>query len=315
MISNGIAKRSPNVLVENKVSFAAENSELSVYDTYQVAERVKLQSDQLLFCGMVSGKKIMHEDQQGVHKPFLPHESFVMAPNQLIEIDFPDAQMNRPTTCLAIEISQERINKVANTLNYSSPIDGSYGHWQLREKLLHTHHTSETQALLNRIVDIFGENAPDRNFLIDLALSELSARLLRHQTRDFIIAHSEKDPEFNSLNFVVNYILSNLNEPLDLDQLAKLACMGRTKFFCTFKQHFGCSPIVFQQQERLKLAAKQLQSGKQITEICFDVGFLNTSHFSRVFKKFYGMSPKHYKLRAKTDQCSIDTLMGSKTRH
>lgn len=295
MINNKLAKRTPKVLVENKVSFAAENSELSVYDTYQVAERVKLQSDQLMFCGMVTGKKIMHEDQQDVHKPFLPHESFVMAPNQMVEIDFPTAQLNTPTTCLAIEISQDRINNVANNLNYTSPLDKPYGHWQFQEKLLHTHHTTETQALLNRIVHIFSENSPDRNFLIDLAVSELSARLLRHQARDFIIAHSEKDPELNALNSVVNYILSHLDSPLELDQLAKLACMGRTKFFTVFKQHLGCSPIVFQQQERLKKAAKQLEKGKQITEVCFNVGFLNTSHFSRIFKQFYGVSPKQYK--------------------
>jgi AraC-like DNA-binding protein len=294
-------RRNPTVLVENKVSFMAENSELSIYDTYEVAERVKLSSDQLMFCGMVTGKKIMHVEQQGFHNDFLPHESFVMAPNQEVEIDFPEAQLNTPTTCIAIEIAPERVQTVANRLNALSPVEDEYGDWAYQHSLLHTHHTSETQSLLNRIVQIYTENHPDRSFLIDLAVTELSARLLRHQTRNFIVAYSEADPELNALNAVVNHILANISEPLDIDVLAKLACMSRTKFFSYFKRHLGCTPIVFQQQERLKLAAKMLQSGKQITETCFSVGFKNPSHFTKVFKQFYGFSPKEYQYRSRVN--------------
>ena len=297
MIQNQLFRRMPKVLVENKVSFAAESSELSIYDTYQQAKRVKLKSDQLMFCGMVSGKKIMHVDEVEVHEPFLPHESFVMAPNQEVEIDFPEAQLAQPTTCLAIEIAPERIAKVEQMLTRQSPLEKSYGDWQYKDSILHSHHTEETQSLLNRIVQIYTENHPDRGFMIDLAVTELSARLLRHQTRDFIVAFSDQDPELNGLNAAISHILKDLTKPLDLNFLTRLACMGRTKFFTTFKQHLGCTPIAFQQQERLKQAAKLLNTGKQVTQTCFSVGFLNTSHFSRVFKQFYGMTPRQYQLK------------------
>lgn len=297
MIQNQVVNRQPKVLVENKVSFAAENSELSIYDTYEKAERVGLISDQLMFCGMVTGKKIMHADNEDIHTSFLPHESFVMAPNQMVEIDFPEAQIHEPTTCLAIEITPERVHKVAELLTQTSPINKDYGPWHYRSAILHSHHTVETQSLLNRIVQIYSENHPDRSLMIDLAVTELSARLLRHQTRDFIVAYSEKDPEVNGLNAVISHIMNHLADPLDVELLTKLACMGRTKFFNVFKQHLGCTPIVFQQQERLKMAAKLLLSGTQITETCFTVGFLNTSHFSRVFKQFYGVTPKQYQMK------------------
>lgn len=57
MISQHIenSRSSPKVLVENKVTFAGPESELSIYDTYEQAERVQLKSDQLLFCAMVTG--------------------------------------------------------------------------------------------------------------------------------------------------------------------------------------------------------------------------------------------------------------------
>ncbi|MDQ7048871.1 MAG: hypothetical protein Q9M92_04730 [Enterobacterales bacterium] len=57
MINNKWRESSPKVLVENKISFAAEKTELSIYDTYEEVYRVKLSSDQIMFCGMVQGKK------------------------------------------------------------------------------------------------------------------------------------------------------------------------------------------------------------------------------------------------------------------
>lgn len=295
MIQNRIIKRTPKVLVENKVSFAAQNSELSIYDTYQKASKVALSSDQLMFCGMVTGKKIMHVDNDDLHSPFLPHESFVIAPNEQVEIDFPEARIDTPTTCLAIEIAPEKINQMALQLEQESPKQKDFGHWQYQHKALHTHHNSATQLLLNRIVSIYTENHPDRNLLIDLAVSELSVRLLRQQTRDFIVAHCEQDPEANAINRVVNHILANLTHALDVEQLCKLACMGRTKFFTEFKQNLGCTPIVFQQQERLKYAAELLSSGKQVTATSFEVGFLNVSHFSRAFKAYFGQTPSQFR--------------------
>ena len=45
-------RRQLDVLIENKVTFAADNSELSIYDTYESAQKVALHSDELLFCAM-----------------------------------------------------------------------------------------------------------------------------------------------------------------------------------------------------------------------------------------------------------------------
>lgn len=287
----------PKVLVENKLSFAGPESELSIYDTYQQAEKVKLQSDQLLFCAMVTGKKVMHSTLDNFHGEFLPHESFIMAPGSSVEIDFPIAQISQPTTCLAIEISSERVQQVSAMLNQQQPLNQAFGHWQYDNKLVHTHHNSETQSVLNRIVHIYTENHPDRSAMVALAVSELTIRLLHQQTREFILAFSQQEPDHNGLNAAINQIELHLNESLCIDELARISCMSRTKFFHEFKVHLGCSPMVYQLQSRLKKAGKLLKQGQQITQTCFALGFTNTSHFSRCFKKFYGISPRQYKER------------------
>lgn len=294
-------RKQPYTMVENKISFAASDAELSIYDTFESAERVSLKSDQLLYCGMISGKKIMHIDDENYHKAFLPHESFILAPDQRVEIDFPNAQPHTPTTCLAIEISKDKVNQVAEHLNKSAPLPNEYDQWHYGEHMIHIPHNQETQALLGRIVHIFTENHPDRNFLSDLAVSELTARLLRHQTREMIVNFSRIDPSKNGLSRAISYIEENLHKPLDIESLCKIACMSRTKFFQKFKQVLSCSPSVFQQQLRIKRAQVLLSQGYTVTYVTFELGFLNVSHFSRCFKKFVGTNPSQYRAKSAYD--------------
>lgn len=290
-------RKNPKVLVENKISFAGPETELCIYDTFEEANRVQLKSDQLLFCGMISGKKVMHDEGEKYESAFMPHESFVMAPDHQVEIDFPEAKIDQPTTCLAIEISLERINQIINNIEQESPLEQTYGQWQYHQHLVHTHHNAQTQLLLNRIVQIYNENHQDRNFMIDLAISELTIRLLRHQTRDFIISHSEQAPDENGLNAAIHYINSNLSKDLDVTTLCKISCMSRTKFFQQFRAHLGCTPAVYQHQMRLKKAANMIKQGQQITHVCFELGYRSSSHFSRCFKQFFNFSPSEFKRR------------------
>jgi transcriptional regulator GlxA family with amidase domain len=243
---------------------------------------------------MITGKKIMHLDKDNYHREFLPHESFILAPEQLVEIDFPDAQHHAPTTCLAIEIPNEKIKQVCDRLNDAAPMPKEFDEWHYNSRMVHTSHNQETQALLSRIVHIFTEDHPDKSFLSDLAVSELTARLLRHQTREMIVSFSRQNPEHNGINKAVSHLEANLHKPLDIEALCKMACMSRTKFFQKFKQLLGCSPSNLQQQLRIKRAQTLLKQGYSVTFVAFEMGYLNVSHFSRCFKQMSGIAPSQY---------------------
>ena len=281
-----------DVLIENKVTFAADNSELSIYDTYQRAQKVALHSKELLFCAMLSGKKVMHVESSQYHKAFLPHESFVLAPEQGVLIDFPQASMHAPTTCLAIEISKDKINAVANALNMQQSFAHDGDLFEYVPQLVHSQHNSQTQQLLERMVHLFSEQGAQRHYLIDLSLNELITRLLQQQSRDLLLANSDKPRLKTKISDALLYIEEHLNETLDINTLCKIACMSRSKFYQQFKLAFGTTPALWQQQLRLKKARNQLLHGHAISQVCFDVGFNSASHFSRVFKQTFGIAPK-----------------------
>jgi len=287
--------RKPKQLIENRICFAGLDSELSIYDTYEAAKRVELKSDQLLYCGMVSGRKIMYQQEQPSGLDFLPHESFVMAPEQVVEIDFPGATQELPTTCLTVEIDKQKVTSISERLAPISSFQNHSDSWQKQDPFLHSHHNSETQFLLKRLVSIFIENHPDRDVMIDLSLEELIVRVLRQKECDFILQYSRKEPDANPISAVLNYIEQSLNQAIDIDYLCKLACMSRSRFFAEFKKHMGCTPSEFQQKLRLQKAAEMLTTGQSITHICFDLGFNNLSHFSRRFSQYYGYSPSQYR--------------------
>jgi AraC-like DNA-binding protein len=287
-------RQSRHLLVENKISFTGPDSALSIYDTYEAAKGVGLGAGQLTYCGMVSGKKIIHDVIGDAGKPFLPHESYVMPPGEYVEIDFPDAREQCPTTCLTIEIAKERIESVSERMRDLTVLDNIAHDWEYQPNIIHNHHTEDTQRLLERLVSLFTDDHPDKEILVDLGMTELVVKLLRQQGRDFLLDYCKKQPDSNGLTSVLSYIEQFYAMPLDIDALAKQACMSRSRFYVEFKKQLDCTPAEYQQQVRLKKAADMIRKGHSISETCYDTGFNDLSHFSRRFTKFYGSTPRQF---------------------
>ena len=289
------------LLIENKLTFSGPESELSIYDTYRAASGVGLGADQLMYCGMVTGKKVMHDFGEQQAQVFLPHESYVMPPGKYVEIDFPEANEQRPTTCLTIEIPKERIEIISERMRDIAVLDNPAHDWQYQPQIIHNHHTADTQQLLERLVSLFTQNHPDKEMMVDLGISELIIKLLRQQGRDILLSYCQQAPDATGITAVLHYLELNLAIPLDIEQLCREACMSRSRLYIEFKKQLGCSPGEYQQQQRLKRAADFLKDGKTVTEACYDVGFNDPSHFSRRFTLFFGQSPSQFRTEHNKD--------------
>ncbi len=289
-----MTRSGPQQLVENRTVYESHGAELSIYDTFAQAERVQLEAQEVLYCGMISGKKILH-GKNHFNSVFLPHESFVMAPGETVAIDFPDATLNNPTSCLTLGISRERLRAVCDQLNQKNPLPREQGEWQPQhDQVLHLFHTEATQQLLVRIVDSFLSRDSDRDLVLNLGVTELLTRMLRQQGRNFLLHCARHDHTLNGLTDAVRYIDEHLAGSLCIEQLCRVACMSRSKFYDQFRHVMGLGPMEYIQQRRLERARELIAAGHSITGACYSVGYQNPSHFSRRFHQQYGMTPSAY---------------------
>ncbi|MBD3883011.1 helix-turn-helix transcriptional regulator [Phormidium tenue FACHB-886] len=95
---------------------------------------------------------------------------------------------------------------------------------------------------------------------------------------------------------VIDYIESNLEQDLSLESIAQMLNLSSYRFARAFKQSIGLSPHQYLLQRRIE-RAKQLLTQTQfpIYEISYLLGFSSQSHFSTVFRRLTGTTPKAYR--------------------
>jgi AraC-like DNA-binding protein len=87
-------------------------------------------------------------------------------------------------------------------------------------------------------------------------------------------------------------------QPLDVPALARVARTSPAHFSRQFRATFGESPHRYLQRRRVERAMELLrETGRPVTEICFDVGFSSLGTFSRTFRAIVGESPSAYRAR------------------
>lgn len=283
-------------LVENQTSYTLNNAEMHVFETHQQAEHVALQFNQPILASMLTGKKIMHLDSSQPFD-FLPGESIILPAGERMHIDFPEATLHKPTRCLAMAISVDKIQKIAALLNENVPkIDGK--EWRFIDFNFHFTNDVAIHGIIQRLLFLFTENHPSKDLFADFMLKELIIRILQKENRESC-SHELANPNSNNrLACIVKYIRENLDQPLTIQHLSNQVHMSESNFHRVFKQEFGVSPTDFINDERIKLASRLLHDpNKQIKEVYLECGFNSVSYFTRLFKRKKQASPKEFQAK------------------
>lgn len=106
----------------------------------------------------------------------------------------------------------------------------------------------------------------------------------------------------NKINRALDFIQSNLDTPLTIHQLSKVACFSEFHFNRIFKQTVGESVYKFIRRLRLeKSAGVLLMTPKaSITEIALNCGFASSSSFAKSFKNHFSMNATEWRNNFKT---------------
>jgi AraC family transcriptional regulator len=95
----------------------------------------------------------------------------------------------------------------------------------------------------------------------------------------------------------MNYISTNLDADLSLEEIAEAASFSMFHFHRIFKAVVGETVSEFTRRLRLELAANRLLSNYRdgITQIAFDCGFSSSQNFAKAFRQHFGMTPSAYR--------------------
>ena len=115
----------------------------------------------------------------------------------------------------------------------------------------------------------------------------------------YVLLNTDRNLYASLFDFVEPWkidILDYLNENYMCDLSMKEIASYTGRSLATFKRDFAkvsdLTPQKWIIRRRLEAAHDLIRSGKKkVTEACFDVGFKNLSHFSKVYKETYGVAP------------------------
>lgn len=84
----------------------------------------------------------------------------------------------------------------------------------------------------------------------------------------------------------------NYTSPISLEELAYLSGRSLSSFKRDFQSIYNTTPAKWIREKRLSKACQLLQASQMsVADVAYSLGFENPTHFSRIFKQRYGLSP------------------------
>jgi transcriptional regulator GlxA family with amidase domain len=107
----------------------------------------------------------------------------------------------------------------------------------------------------------------------------------------------ETQPQDSSkIDLIFKHINENFGQHISLDEISDLVSMTVPAFCRFFKKTTGKTFTKLVNEYRVVHATKLLfESQMSITDICYECGFNNFSHFNKLFKEFTGKSASKYR--------------------
>ncbi len=216
----------------------------------------------------------------------------VTSTNMEIETCFPPGK-NIHSTIIIIseELLLEFLKTKLDSLLLKSITSGNQSFWFDADM------TPEIKDVLQQI-----DNACEEEFLNQffyrIKVQELIylffTELLKKENAPY---HSFNRADIQKIYFIKETILANLGAPPKLSNLAKMNCISASKMKQLFRQIFRKSIYNCYQTARMNEAANLLHQ-LSVSETAYKLGFVSMSHFSKVFEKYHGITPKKFKKRS-----------------
>ncbi|MDQ3800365.1 MAG: AraC family transcriptional regulator [Acidobacteriota bacterium] len=127
-----------------------------------------------------------------------------------------------------------------------------------------------------------------------LAIEGLILELLAEASRQRAEASEKSCPRW--LKQSKDFLHANFNESFTLEEIARVAGVHPVHLSRVFREKFGCTIGEYVRRLRVEFASRQILSGEDsLGEIAHAAGFSDQSHFNKIFKTAFGLTPAEYR--------------------
>ncbi len=262
------------------------------YDCPQTSDKEKFYVECSYIAYVISGRRIFHKNskswelkegacvfvKKGAHiseKP--PHEGWCVMVF-FIPDNFLKQLVNENRNSLSL------INLVAQDEDMVLPLDVN----------------ELGRAFFFSMLPYFTQIPPPPENLLELKFKELVLSLLSNKKNKHFLSYLSN--LYNHTNpSLAEVMQNNFAFNLTLVEYAKLACKSVPTFKREFKKAFNDTPAKWVLRKKLTLATELLENTSlTVGEICYECGFENQTHFSRVFKEKMGVPPLQFRTNLQT---------------
>jgi len=230
---------------------------------------------------VLSGHKLLHFDR---HTAKVEAGSLLLMKRGFyVMSDFVEEGLNFKS--LLLYFSDEQLRRFLHKFNYTTPAKATAGdHLTLPINPL-------LEAFREQYLAYFSQEPSNLAALLSVKLYEIFLLLLATPQQASVLAFMQQIvyAQPSDIAFVVK---QHLFQPLTLPEMARLSGRSLASFKRDFQQQYQMAPRRWINEQRLAYAQTLLQSTqKHVAEIAQECGFESTSHFIRIFKQTYGITP------------------------
>lgn len=231
------------------------------------------------FCTIVDGEKkvIINNDKSFTYNN---NDFIILPPNSTVNLE-----INTPTKALVFEIYDDLIYSVSKKISMDFEADFSS---DTKANVLNEKLSPAIQASINRIMETALSKEKGKEFLVDLYAQEMAYHLFKIKSvHDILDFHSD-----HFIHQAIKMMKENIAS-ITIYEIAYTLNMSPANFSVKFKKVMGITPNEYFKNLKL-LEAKKMLKEKSVTEVAYDLGYDNISHFIGLFKERFGMTPKKY---------------------
>jgi AraC-like DNA-binding protein len=239
-------------------------------------------TDQSYFVYVLEGKKIWHIPGQAFELT-QGQSLFVKKGAHIIEQVF-DSKF-----CLIVFfVSDDFIAHTISSNRLSKPYVQSKG----IAAASYIHADDSLHAFFNSVATYFMNHDEVNKGLLELKFRELILNVVNNPNNKEVTSYFHSLITDNNSETIGKIMEENFSYNLRMEDYAKMCGRSLSAFKRDFETHFNTTPGKWLLTRRLQHSMILIHtSTKSISEIAFESGFENSSHFSRAFKQYYGYSP------------------------